>query len=74
MVHTDAKGFYTVDEPNPWKIIKAMQELKSLFDTDHDEIAQLKADSDNLRAANDNEAMQIKAFRDEFDAYKTRHP
>jgi hypothetical protein len=27
MVHTDSRGYYTVDEPNPWKLIKAVQEL-----------------------------------------------
>ncbi len=54
--------------------IKAIQELKSLFDGDHAEITKLKADNDNLRATNDNEAAQIKTLRDEFEAYKARHP
>ena len=45
MVHTDTKGFYTVDEPNPWKIIKAMQELK--------------AENDNLHIAHDNEERNV---------------
>jgi hypothetical protein len=36
MVHMNDDGYYTVDEPNPWKLIKAIQ--------------QLKADNNNLRA------------------------
>jgi hypothetical protein len=54
MVHMGSNSFYTVDEPNPWKFVKAIQELKALIDTDHDAIAKLQADNDNLRAANDN--------------------
>jgi hypothetical protein len=29
MVHTDKAGFYLVDEPNPWKMIKAIQEQQA---------------------------------------------
>jgi hypothetical protein len=35
MVHMGADGFYTVDEPNPWQLVKAIQELQA-------EIAQLR--------------------------------
>lgn len=28
MVHEDRYGYYTVDEPNPWLLVKAIQELK----------------------------------------------
>jgi len=60
MVHMGSDGFYKVDEPDPWKIIRAIQQLKDLFVTDRDELAKLKADNDNLaaqlKAANDNEA------------------
>lgn len=29
MVHMGADGFYTVDEPNPWQLVKAIQELRA---------------------------------------------
>jgi hypothetical protein len=41
-------------------LVKAVQELKSLFDTDHDVLAKLKADNDDLRHV--------------FEAYKAAHP
>jgi Chaperone of endosialidase len=41
-------------------IVKAVQELKALFDVDHDALATLKADNDNLRH--------------EFEAYKATRP
>jgi Chaperone of endosialidase len=47
-------------------LIKAVQELKSLFDTDHDEIAKIKAD-------NDNQAEQIKALTTRLDALEANH-
>ena len=85
MVHMNADGLYTVDEPNTWRFVKAIQELKAdndnlraLFDRDHDEIAKLKADNDNLKtqlkAANDNQAVEIqaiKSLRREMDKLKT---
>ena len=29
MVHMGTDGFYTVDEPNPWQLVKAIQELQA---------------------------------------------
>jgi hypothetical protein len=51
-------------------LTKAIQQLKVMFDADHDAIAELKADNDNLRAANDNEAAQIKALTARLDAFE----
>ena len=88
MVHTDDKGFYTVDEPNPWKIIKAIQELKdmlfkdhglltklqALFESDHEEIARLKAANDSqAKAIEELRAMALKQ-QEELEAYKKAHP
>ena len=42
--------------------IKAVQELKVLFDNDHTELQKLKSQNDQLNAANDAEALQIKAL------------
>lgn len=39
MVHLGKDGFYTVDDPNPWKLVKAIQELKS----DNDELRKIVA-------------------------------
>ena len=55
-IETD-KGKEDIDHPKNLfaasltaPIVKAIQELKSLFDTDHDTLAKLKTDNDNLRA------------------------
>jgi fibronectin-binding autotransporter adhesin len=67
-------------------IVKALQQLKSMFDSDHGDIAklktlfdgdhekieQLKAANDDLHAANDNEAAQIKALTARLDAIEHR--
>src|SRR6266436_3874150 len=33
MVRMGPNGFYTVDQPDPWKLVKAIQQLKRLTDT-----------------------------------------
>jgi hypothetical protein len=60
-------GFYTVNEPNPWKLVKAIQELKA--DNDNLRVG-VNADDEVLKAANDN----IAALRASFEAYKEAHP
>jgi hypothetical protein len=69
-------------------LIKAVQELKELFDGDHGLLAKLEAmfasDHDEitqLKAANDNQVKAIKEMRDlvmkqqqEFETYKKAHP
>ena len=67
MVHMESNGFYAVDEPNPWKLVKAIQELKAENDS-------LRADLDEAQAANDNEAAAIEGLRREFEAYRAKHP
>ena len=63
-------------------LIEAVKELKSLFDGDHDQIAQLKAANDNeaveiralqtaLKAANDNQAARLKTLEDEIASMKS---
>jgi hypothetical protein len=42
MVRMGEDGFYTVDEPNPWMLVKAIQELKSDNDELRREVAGLK--------------------------------
>jgi Chaperone of endosialidase len=54
MVHANAEGFYGVDVPNPWKMIKALQELKNM--------------NEALKAANDDEAAEIKELRERIEA------
>ena len=47
MVHEGRDGFYTVDAPNPWMLVKAIQELKAENDQ---AIHELKTENDQLRA------------------------
>jgi hypothetical protein len=69
VVNTDSKGIKSVSyDYLAAPIIKAVQELKTLLDSDHADIAALQADDHNLRAANDNEAAQIKSLTERLDA------
>lgn len=43
MVHKGADGFYTVDEPNLWKLVKAIQELKAENDELRARVAALES-------------------------------
>lgn len=55
-------------------VIKAVQELKSLFDDDHAEIEKLKStNADQAKAIDSLHALVEKQGR-EFEAYKTNHP
>ncbi|MDR3489798.1 MAG: tail fiber domain-containing protein [Bradyrhizobium sp.] len=53
-------------------VIRAVQELKGLFDSDHDALASLQAANDNLRALNDDEEAQIKTLTARLDALQAR--
>jgi hypothetical protein len=48
-------------------LVKAVQEIKHLFDNDHAELSKLKA-------ANDNQAAALQALEAKFEAYKAAHP
>jgi hypothetical protein len=61
MVHMTPDGFYAVDAPNPWKLVKAVQELNSLNDN-------LETEIGDLTAANDSDAAEIKALRERLEA------
>jgi hypothetical protein len=67
MVRMGATGFYQVDVPDAWKLIKAIQELKA---ENNDLMARIGAEDDALKAANDN----IAELRASFEAYKDAHP
>jgi hypothetical protein len=53
MVTKDADGTLMVAEPNSWKLVKALQELKAANDNLQQANAELKADLKDLRAAFD---------------------
>jgi Chaperone of endosialidase len=57
MVRMGEDGYYTVDGPNPWKLVKAFQEQQTQIES--------------LKAANDNAAADIAALRQELAALKS---
>jgi hypothetical protein len=67
MVRLGATGFYQVDVPDAWRLIKAIQELKAEND---DLVTRARAVDDALKTANDN----IADLRASFEAYKDAHP
>ena len=42
MVHMGSNGYYTVDMPNPWKLVKAIQEQEHQILEQQSEINELK--------------------------------
>jgi hypothetical protein len=52
MVHKDAKGLYSVDEPNPWVLVKAIQDLQGIVTAQQNQIEELKTLTGQLKAAN----------------------
>ena len=51
LVRMGRDGYYAVEEPNPWKLVKALQELKAANDNQASEIKVLRARLDTLEAA-----------------------
>ena len=68
MVHANSEGFYGVDVPNPWKVIKALQELKTMNEALKAANDNLSVETEDLKAANDDEAAEIKELRERLDA------
>jgi hypothetical protein len=61
MVRANSDGFYAVDDPIPWKLVKALQELKAKKET-------LLAAVESREVAHDNEVAEIKELRDRLDS------
>lgn len=60
LVHMGPDGYYGVDVPNIWKLVRAIQQLRAQND-------ELKADNEALKAANDNEADEIRDLGERLD-------
>jgi hypothetical protein len=67
LVHMGPDGYYGVEAPNVWLLVKAIQELNAAND---DLTARLSADDDALKSATDS----IAGLRESFEAYKSAHP
>jgi hypothetical protein len=74
MVRANSEGFYGVEVPNPWKMIKALQELKTTNDSLKAANDTLQVEAASLKAANDNEAAEIKELRERLDALEGARP
>lgn len=67
VVSTDNEGYKSVAYQAIVPIVvNAVQQLKSMFDSDHSELARLKADNDNLRSLHDADAKAIAELRAEM--------
>ena len=64
LVHKDEKGILLVEQVNPWKMLKAIQELKSLYDHEKSLSSDLSL---RLRGATD----EIRGVTDELGRVKT---
>jgi cell division protein FtsB len=60
LVHMGSTGFYEVEMPDPWKLVKAIQQLKAENDNEAAEITALRDEVPELRAS--------------FDSYQQAHP
>ena len=49
MVHENAEGTYLVDEPNPWNLVKAIQEQQNKIDSQQTEIDEFKKTIEQLK-------------------------
>ena len=58
MVHLNKDGLYTVDAPNPWVLVKAVQELKSA--------------NDNVSIESNNQKIEIKANSADIEVLKKK--
>jgi hypothetical protein len=51
MVHENTEGFYSVDEPNPWLLVKTIQELHGIVSDQQGAITRQQAEISELKQA-----------------------
>jgi hypothetical protein len=66
-----SQGVYVATGRSFCGILNALATVEAF--SDHDALAKLKADNDNLRATKDNEAAQIKVLTQRVDALESAH-